>query len=153
MRINSSIEVDAPPEEIWNYIGDFTHYPEFLVGLTRWESEGERTSGLGARFRLLIRIGAADVGGLIEIVEWHPPTDMAFTSVTGIDHRGRWRIRKGRHGMTRVEFRWAYGVAGGGIGGVLAERLAAPTLRRRLRQSMSQLKQKIEGSADRLMAV
>lgn len=153
MRINSSIEIDAPAEEVWNYIADFSHYPEFLVGLTRWETVGERTSGLGARFRFLIRIGAADVGGLIEVVEWHPPTDMAFTSVTGIDNRGRWRIRPGRQGMTKVEFRWAYGVAGSGIGGVIAERLAAPTLRRRLRRSLAELKLILEGSADRLMPV
>ncbi|MGZ5309211.1 MAG: SRPBCC family protein [Solirubrobacterales bacterium] len=149
MRINESTRVDASAEEVWNFLADFTNYPGFMVGLTRWEPVGERTSGFGARFRLLIHVGAADVGGLIEVVEWHQPTDIAFTSVTGIDQRGRWRIREGRDNTTRVEFRWAYGVAGGGIGGIVAERLAAPTLRRNLRRSLSRLKLALEGEPAR----
>src|ERR687895_2232297 len=107
MRINGSITVDVPPRVVWDYLSDFTNYLDFVAGLTRWEPAGDRTRGLGARFRVLIRVGAADVGGLIEIVEWKEGTDIAFTSVTGLDQRGRWRVREGRDGGTRVEFRWA----------------------------------------------
>ena len=46
--------------------------------------------------------------------------DLAWTSITGIDQRGRWRLRERGHGRTRVEFRLSYGVAGSGIGGWLA---------------------------------
>ena len=42
---------------------------------------------------------------------------MAWTSVTGVDQRGRWRLREAGDGRTRVEFRFAYGVAGAGIPG------------------------------------
>jgi uncharacterized membrane protein len=147
MRINESVKVDASCEDVWNFIAEVDNYPKFLVGLTRWEVIGENRGGLGARFRTLIHIGAADVGGLIEVVEWHPPTDIAFTSVTGLDQRGRWRIRDAGEGRSRVEFRWAYGVAGGGLGGLIAERLAAPTLRRNLRQSLQALKRALEGDA------
>jgi uncharacterized membrane protein len=150
MRLNSSVKVDATPEEVWNFISEPDNYPKFLVGLTRWEVVGERRGGLGARFRTLINVGAADVGGLIEVVEWHPPSDIAFTSVTGLDQRGRWRIREASDGRTRVEFRWAYGVAGGGIGGLVAERIAAPGLRRRLRRSMGRLKTILEGEPARV---
>ena len=66
---------------------------------------------------MLIRVGAADVGGLIEIVEWQPEGDMAWSSVTGVDQRGRWRLRDLGDDRTRVTFRFAYGVAGGGITG------------------------------------
>ena len=55
---------------------------------------------------------------------------MAWTSVTGVDQRGRWRLRRVGGGRTRVEFRFAYGVAGGGTVGWLAEMVAAPTLSR-----------------------
>ena len=41
-----------------------------------------------------MRVGSAEVGGLIETVEFGPERDLAWTSVTGIDQRGRWRLRE-----------------------------------------------------------
>ena len=99
-----------------------------MSGITRWEVESERPTGLGARYRMLLRVGSAEVGGLIEIVELtNHATSIAWTSVTGVDQRGRWRLRACRSGRTRVELRLAYGVAGAGLGGWLAEQVAAPT--------------------------
>jgi carbon monoxide dehydrogenase subunit G len=144
VRINVSTRVEVPPRAVWDYITDFENYLGFVAGLTRWEPAGDETRGIGARFRVLFRVGAADVGGLIEIVEWDEERDIAFTSVTGLDQRGRWRVREERDGATRVEFRWAYGVAGAGIAGLIAERLAAPRLRRDLRQSLENLKRNLE---------
>ena len=87
---------------------------DFFAGVTRWECVGGPRTGLGARYRMLMRVGSAEVGGLIETVEFDPERDLAWTSVTGIDQRGRWRLREGRDG-TRVELRLQFGVAGGGI--------------------------------------
>jgi hypothetical protein len=66
--------------------------------------------------------------------------------VTGVDQRGRWRLRTGTSGpdCTRVELRLAYGVAGSGLLGWLAEQVAAPTVRGHLRRSLQQLKRQIE---------
>jgi uncharacterized membrane protein len=115
-----------------------------MAGVTRWDVDGERRSGLGARYRMLIRVGSAEVGGLIEIVEEIPERDLAWTSVTGIDQRGRWRLRERRPGLTAVELRFSYGVAGSGIPGYLSELIAAPILRRRLRSSLLELKRRVE---------
>ena len=49
------------------------HYLKFMSGVTRWEVDGDKRSGLGARYRMLMRVGSAEVGGLIEIVEWAEP--------------------------------------------------------------------------------
>jgi uncharacterized membrane protein len=62
----------------------------------------------------------------------------------GIDQRGRWRLRELSAERTRVELRMAYGVAGSGLSGWLAERLAAPTVSGHLRRSIGQLKRMIE---------
>ena len=115
-----------------------------MSGVTRWEVEGERATGLGARYRVLFRVGAAEIGGLIEVVEWDEPCELAWTSVMGIDQRGRWRLRELPGGRTAVELRMAYGVAGSGLWGWLAERLAGPTVSGHLRRSLHQLKRLIE---------
>ena len=115
-----------------------------MSGITRWEVEGDRRSGLGARYRMLMRVGSAEMGGLVEVVEFTEPLDMAWSSLTGVDQRGRWRLRRAGGGRTKVEFRFAYGVAGAGIAGYISERVAAPTVRAHLRRTLQQLKRQVE---------
>ena len=69
-----------------------------------------------------------------EVVEWHPEGDMAWSSVTGIDQRGRWRLRDTPDGGTRITFRFAYGVAGGGVWGLISERVASRWMRGNFKQ-------------------
>lgn len=144
MRLKESVVIGASPEDVWRYLSDLDNYLHFMAGVTRWEAEGELRSGLGARRRMLIRAGSAEVGGLIEMVEWDAPRDLAWTSVSGVDQRGRIRLREAGERATRVEMRFAYGVAGAGIPGWLAEKVAAPTLRGHLRQTLAQLKRQVE---------
>jgi uncharacterized membrane protein len=144
MRINESVTISAPPETVWHYLADPENYLRFMSGITRWEVTGDQANGLGARYRVLIRVGAAEVGGLIEMIEWEEPYDIAWHSVTGVDQRGRWRIREQDDGRSRVEFRFAYGVVGGGPGGWLSELAAAPLLRRQMRRTLQQLKRQVE---------
>jgi uncharacterized membrane protein len=144
MRLEESVVISASPKQVWDYLADPSNYLHFMSGVTRWEVIGEQRSGIGMRSRMLMRVGSAEVGGLIEIVEWNPERDMAWSSVTGVDQRGRWRLRQTDDGRTRVEFRFAYGVAGAGLSGIIAERVAAPTISRHVRRSLHQLKRQVE---------
>jgi uncharacterized membrane protein len=149
MRTQASIEISAPPEAVWKVISDPARYLEFMSGVTRWEVKSKQAKGLGARYRMLLLVGAAEVGGLIEIVEYHEPADLAWTSVTGIDQRGRWRLRARSEGRTHVELRLAYGVAGSGIFGWLADKVASRTVTGHLRRSVQQLKRLVEHEQQR----
>jgi uncharacterized membrane protein len=144
MRLNESIVISAPPKLVWDYLAEPSNYLHFMSGITRWEVAGERRTGLGARYRMLIRVGSAEIGGLIEIVEWHEQRDMAWSSVLGVDQRGRWRLRELDDGRTRVELRFAYGVAGSGIPGWIAELGRRDQLGSHLRRSLRQLKSQVE---------
>jgi uncharacterized membrane protein len=115
-----------------------------MSGVTRWEVTGERATGLGARYRMLFRVGAAEVGGLVEVVEFDEPCDFAWTSVTGLDHRGRWRLREAPGGRTRIELRLSYVVEGAGLSGWIAERVAAPTVSGHVRRTLGQLTRLVE---------
>jgi uncharacterized membrane protein len=144
MRIEESILVAAPREVVWDYVTDPGNYLDFMEGLTRWDVAGSIERGLGARYRMLLRVGAAEVGGLVEVVEWSPERDMAWSSVTGVDQRGRWRLRQAGDGRISLSFRFAYGVAGGGIPALIAERVAARPLRRRFRRALLNVKRAVE---------
>ena len=152
MRVGAEIDVDAPAAAIWAFVDDPSRYLHFMSGITRWEVVSEEPTGLGARYRMLMRVGSAEVGGLIEVVEWDPPCDFAWTSVTGVDQRGRWRIRELDDGRSKVEFRFAYGIVGGGPAGWITELSAAPVLRRQMRQTLGQLKRQVEHEQRRAIA-
>ena len=144
MRVGAEIDIRAPAEAIWAFVDDPARYLHFMSGITRWEVVGDRPTGIGARYRMLMHVGSAEVGGLIEVVEHDPECDMAWVSIVGIDQRGRWRLRQRRDGVTRVELRLSYGVAGSGVFGWVAEHVAAPTVRGHLRRSLQQLKRQVE---------
>ena len=134
----------APIDDVWAIVTDPERVLNYMSGVTRWEVAGDVRTGLGARYRMLFRIGAAEVGGLVEVVEFDQPRDLAWTSVTGLDHRGRWRLREAPGGRTRVEFRLAYVVEGAGLSGWVAERVAAPTVSGHVRQTLQQLERLVE---------
>ena len=144
MRVVESITVSAPPNEVWDVVSDPERALSFMSGITRWEVVSPRPTGVGARYRMLFRVGSAEIGGLIEVVEWTRGRDLAWTSVTGIDQRGRWRLRDRGERGTKVEIRLAYGVAGSGLGGWIAERIAAPAVSGHLRRSLRALKRLVE---------
>jgi uncharacterized membrane protein len=144
MRLSESVVIGSPPGVVWSYLSDLDGYDRFMSGITRWDADGEATTGLGARRRMLIKVGSAEVGGLIELVEWDEPNDLAWSSITGIDQRGRFRLRPVGNGSTRVELRYQYGVAGGGFTGWLSERVSASSISKDLRLSLQQLKKLVE---------
>ena len=144
MRIAEHVDVSASPTIVFEQVSDPSRVLDFFAGVTRWECVGGPRAGLGARYRMLMRVGSAEVGGLIEVVEFDAGRDLAWNSVTGIDQRGRWRVRRGEQGLTRVELRLQFGVAGGGIWGWLSEHLAAPIVRGNVKRTLAQLKRAVE---------
>lgn len=144
MRVTASILVNAPADRVWAWVQTPERVLHFMAGMTRFEVVGEPRTGLGARYRMLVRIGAAEVGSLVEVVECDPPRDLAWVSVTGGDQRARWRLRERGPQRTQVEFRLTYGVAGAGLLGWVAERVAAPQVQGHVRQSLQQLKRQVE---------
>jgi len=147
MRIERTITVDAPCDEVWKLVDDPDEYTHFMAGITRWRVEGRKKRGCGARYSMLMEVGSAQVGGLIEVVEHEPPGDMAWTSITGIDQRGRWRLRAQDDGTTSVTLRISYH-APGGLLATLSDRLSARIVGRNIEESLERLRAEVEG--DRL---
>jgi uncharacterized membrane protein len=144
MRVGAKTRIAAPIEAVWAIASEPSNALSFMSGVTRWEVVSDQRTGLGSRYRMLFRVGSAEIGGVVEIVEWDEPFDFAWNSVTGIDQRGRFRLRRAPGDQTTVEFRLAYGVAGSGLSGWIADRIAAPTVSGHLRRSLEQLRRQAE---------
>jgi acyl-CoA synthetase (AMP-forming)/AMP-acid ligase II/carbon monoxide dehydrogenase subunit G len=143
MRIERTTTVAAPRERVWELVCDPSNYPAFMHGITRFERKGDVERGCGARFSMRMRVGSADVGGLVEIVEFDEPGDMAWTSITGIDQRGRWRLRETEDGGTKVLFRLSYG-SPGGLLGALSDQVSRPMVARNLERTLQNLKAELD---------
>jgi uncharacterized membrane protein len=85
------------------------------------------------------KIGSAPVGGIIEVVEFDEAGDLAWVSITGVNLRGRFRLRDAGPDGTGVTFRLSY-QAPGGLLGLIADRIAARQVGRALQQSLANVR-------------
>jgi uncharacterized membrane protein len=139
MRVSEKLRIKADRETVWAWVCDPARYPEFMDGVSRWSVIGEKNTGCGARWDVRLKVGAAPVGGVVEVVEYEEPGDIAWNSVTGVTMRGRWRLRERNPGETEVQLRLAY-QAPGGLMGLIADRVAAPIVSRSLQRSLRNLR-------------
>jgi uncharacterized membrane protein len=148
MRLEECVEIAAPRTTVWDVIAEAERHPEFMAGLTRWDVKNGPSMKLGSRIEMRMAVGSAQVGSLIEVVEFDGPADMAWTSVTGIDQRGRWRLRELGADRTKVTLRLAYQAPGGLVGWV-TDRVAARGVQGNLRRSLQALKEQVEADVER----
>ena len=151
MRLEECVEIRAPRDAIWDALADAERHPMFMAGLTRWDVQNGPEMRCGTRINMRMKVGSAHVGSLIEVTEFDSPADMAWNSVTGIDQRGRWRLRELGPGRTRVTLRLAYQAPGGLLGWVV-DQIGARDVRRNLRRSLATLKDQVEAAAARAPA-
>jgi fatty-acyl-CoA synthase len=145
MRIEEAVTIEAPRERVWKLVEDPAEYPALLDWVTTFAPhDAEREPGVGARYDMRVRVGSANVGGLVEIVEYDPDCDIVWTSVSGVEQRGRLRVRPDSDTRTRLTMRVSYG-APGALLGTLAELLSVPQVSASIRRSLLNVKREAEG--------
>ena len=142
MRIEESVEVGAPTDRVWRLIED----PAALTGLDEGliiETDPETPEpGLDARYRAVWHVGPVPIGGDVEIVELTPGRELAWTSLTGVDHRFRFRIRELYGSRTRLVLRFGY--SSPGPLGILADLASYGRVRATLRRLLAAVKAEAE---------
>jgi uncharacterized membrane protein len=142
MRIEESIEIDAPSDRVWRLIEDPAALTDLDDGLSIEADPETSKGGLHARYRVLWHVGPVPVGTDIEIVELTPSRELAWTSLTGLDHRFRFRLRELDASRTRLVLRFGYNSAG--PLGQLADLVAYGRVRATLRRLLAAVKSEVE---------
>ncbi|WP_068177095.1 SRPBCC family protein [Mycobacterium sp. UM_CSW] len=143
MRVERRCVINTDRDAVWKIVSDPDCYPSFMTSLERWESSNDIERGLGARYTVHWKIGSVPVGGLIEIVEFDDRRDVAWVGITGVNLRGRIRLRDAADGKTKVTFRLSY-QAPGGLLGYIADRIAVRQVGRNLSETLKCLKRLAE---------
>ena len=150
MRIEEHIDVDATPARVWKLIKDPASLTALDEGLSVEPDPDTPNGGLRARYRILVRVGPVPIGGDVEIVEFTPGRELAWTSLTGIDHRFRVRLRELGPNRTRLVLRFGYSSAG--PLGPVADIVAYGRVRAMLRALVAAVKVEAERSPRRKAA-
>ena len=108
MRIERQAILAAPPAEVWKSLNDPVAFGQFSDKLDVRRQPGTDAPGIGARYRVMLTVGAVPVGGNVEVIVYEPERELQWTTVTGVDHRLRLRLRETDDGRTRLTLRFAY---------------------------------------------
>ena len=133
MRIERGILIQRPPADVFALISDPMAYDEFFVGVSRWEPRSRKRRGVGARFRVLMKVGAIEAGGVLRVTEWDEPDRIAWESESGVEYRGAWTVREAVSG-TELRYEIAYSLPG--PFGWLAELLTGRIIDRNARATL-----------------
>ena len=142
MRIEARLPVAAPSDEVWAVVSDPCVIGALSDTLFVEELEPGSKPGVGTRYRALLRVGPVPVGGNVEIIEFNEPRDMAWTTLTGVDHRLRIRIRERVEGGTWLTVRFAYDSPG--LLGSVADLASFPTVRGAIHDLLRQMVERVE---------
>jgi uncharacterized membrane protein len=138
MRVERHLLIRSDRHAVWDVVSEPGRYPDFMPNLERWETLTEGPAHVGSRYTVHWKIGAAPVGGVIELVEFDHARDLAWLSITGVSTRGRFRLRDAGPNRTKVTFRLSY-QSPGGLLGLLADRVASRQVGHTLSTSLDNL--------------
>jgi uncharacterized membrane protein len=141
MRIEESIDVDAPTDRVWQLIEDPAQLTGLDDGLSIEADPETPKARLHARYRILLNVGPVPIGADVEIVELTPGRELAWTSLTGVDHRFRLRLRES-DGRARLVLRFGY--SSPGPFGLAADLFSYGRVRATLRRLLATVKAEAE---------
>jgi uncharacterized protein YndB with AHSA1/START domain len=79
----TSVEVDRPAQEVYAWATYPSRFPEWQQGVVEGAMEPSAESRVGARFRMLRRVGPMELPFTSEIVHVDPPTSWGVRGIDG----------------------------------------------------------------------
>jgi ribosome-associated toxin RatA of RatAB toxin-antitoxin module len=130
IQVRRTLAVERDAATVFALISDAARYPEFFAGITKWEPRSRKRRGVGARFRVLMKVGSIEAGGTVVVEQWEDERLIAWRSEAGLRQSGRWELEPTDTGAA-VTLELEYDLSGGPVGW-LVERLVASIVGRNL---------------------
>jgi uncharacterized protein YndB with AHSA1/START domain len=81
--IEESVDISRPPEDVFAYATDFSHFPEWQEGVVSVRGEGDAPPAVGSKAAVTRRVGPREFRRTEEITELEPPRTWAVRGVGG----------------------------------------------------------------------
>ena len=122
--------MEAPRAKVFDLVDEPRRYPEFFVGMTKWEPRSKKLRGVGAKYRVLMQVGSIEAGGTVGVTRRRVNELIEWKHEQGIRQEGRWRLRS-IEGGTELALEVRYDLSGG-IVGRLVEQVTGRIVERNL---------------------
>lgn len=142
MRIEVKRAVAVSPDEAWDVVSDPCAIGSLSDAVIVHELEEGSTPGIGTRYRVLLRVGPVPVGGNVEIIEFEKAREMSWTTLTGVDHRLRLRLREHPDGGSWLIIRFSYDSPG--ILGSFVDVVSFPVVRGTIQELLDEIVERLE---------
>ena len=126
MDIRVTIDLPAPPNEVWDYLRDVTRHSEWRLDAAKVEVTSTILEGPGLTFDCLTSVGPFRLRDRIEVLEWEPGHLMAVQHSGVVNGFGQFTLLSNAGG---TRFCWEESIRlPWHFGGKLGERVAKPIL-------------------------
>ena len=141
--LTSTIEIARPPEEVFAFVSDPTHFPQWQGDVARVEVEDGFRPAVGARFTTVRRVGAVERTMIQEVTDLRHPRHWAVAGVDGpLRPSASVTVEPLEGGRSRVTFTLDFTGHGAGVAlAPMVRRIAA----KGAPQSYANLKRLLEG--------
>ncbi|MEU7102460.1 SRPBCC family protein [Streptomyces longwoodensis] len=141
------IDLDCRPADVWAYVIDPRHLPEWQASAVAARQLDDGPFGLGSRVRVTRHVGSRQVLTTMECTQYEPFREWTVRGVDG-PVRGRFHgeitpIDEGR----RTRLTMTLDFRGHGLGKVLVPLVVRPQVRKEFRRNEELLRQRLEHGA------
>ena len=145
--ITQSIEIDRRPEDVFTYVTDPSHVPEWQESAVSVRQQGTGPVVDGTRVVITRRVGRRDMAMTVELTDLNPPTSWSVRGVHGpVRGMVKGTIDPLRDGAaSRVTM--VLDFEGHGLGKLLVPLVVRRQARREMPKNSQKLKQLLERSA------
>lgn len=136
MRFESSVEINASPEQVWAAVHNPAEWPHWIPSVKKIEQLTEGPLNVGTRLRIVVRTRLT-ITLLMTIVEFVPSERLVMRGTVMGTRLTRWYRLERANGCTRA-------IAGGQASGLLSWLITAAG-RRLSEEIVHSFKRKVEG--------
>ena len=86
VKVEASVDIDRPIEEVFAYVADPTKAPEWSSIALECTPEGGGPIGVGSRIRTVGKFLGRRLESTLEVTEYDPPRKLAMRAVSGPVH-------------------------------------------------------------------
>jgi uncharacterized membrane protein len=141
VRVEESVTIDRPVEEVFAYLADIEKQPQWVSSLLESTKNSDEPTGEGTKYRQRAKILGRRFESTNEITAYQPPHVYEFQATSGPMHV-RMRFTLISDGLETRVLQVAEGESGGFFR--LADPIIARTLRKQLQADLETLKTMLE---------
>jgi len=143
-EISKSIDINAPVEDIFNFVTDPRNTIKYSPQFTKFEPVGPQEQGLGAKVEAAGNYMGVTVKTTLEVTEFEPNKRFVSRSTTGVKSTTIWEFREISPDKTEVKFTSDYSMPGRGLGWLLDKMLIEKDVEKTTIETLVNLKKIME---------